>query len=201
MLSDGLEAMDIPATANQLSQLLRFLGLLQKWNRVYNLTSIDSPAEMVRLHLLDSLAVLPYLKGTRVLDVGTGAGLPGLPLALFSPDKGFTLLDSNAKKTRFVRQAAIELGLPNVNVAHERIERFRTSEGFDSILARAFANLPELTGQTFRLLNPGGVILAQKGKLPQDESKLLENAVVEVFPLDIPEIGAERHLIAIKVRS
>ena len=110
-------------------------------------------------------------------------------------------MDSNAKKIRFVRQAAIELGLPNVNVAHERIERFRTSEGFDSILARAFANLPELTGQTFRLLNPGGVILAQKGKLPQDEFKLLENAVVEVFPLDIPEIGAERHLIAIKVRS
>ena len=201
ILSDGLEAMNIAYSAKQLTRLLEFLGLLQKWNRVYNLTSIDSPVERVRLHLLDSLAVLPYLQGIRVLDVGTGAGLPGLPLALFSPDREFTLLDSNAKKTRFVRQAAIELGLANVNVVHERIESFRTSTGFDSILARAFANLPELTGQTFRLLNPGGVILAQKGKLPQDELILLENAVVEVFSLDIPGIDAERHLIAIKVRT
>ena len=201
ILSDGMEAMNIAYSAKQLTRLLEFLGLLQKWNRVYNLTSIDSPAERVRLHLLDSLAVLPYLQGTSVLDVGTGAGLPGLPLALFSPDREFTLLDSNAKKTRFVRQATIELGLANVNVVHERIESFRTSNGFDSILARAFANLPELTGQTFRLLNPGGVILAQKGKLPQDELKLLENAVVEVFSLDIPGIDAERHLIAIKVRT
>ena len=201
ILSDGMEAMNIAYSAKQLTRLLEFLGLLQKWNRVYNLTSIDNPAERVRLHLLDSLAVLPYLQGISVLDVGTGAGLPGLPLALFSPDREFTLLDSNAKKTRFVRQAAIELGLANVNVVHERIESFRTSTGFDSILARAFANLPELTGQTFRLLNPGGVILAQKGKLPQDELILLENAVVEVFSLEIPGIDAERHLIAIKVRT
>ena len=201
ILSEGMEAMNIAYSAKQLTRLLEFLGLLQKWNRVYNLTSIDSPVERVRLHLLDSLAVLPYLQGISVLDVGTGAGLPGLPLALFSPDREFTLLDSNAKKTRFVRQAAIELGLANVNVIHERIESFRTSNGFDSILARAFTNLPELTGQTFRLLNPGGVILAQKGKLPQDELILLENAVVEVFSLDIPGIDAERHLIAIKVRT
>ena len=201
ILSDGLEAMNIAYSTKQLNCLLEFLGLLQKWNRVYNLTSIDSPVERVRMHLLDSLAVLPYLQGISVLDVGTGAGLPGLPLALFSPDREFTLLDSNAKKTRFVRQAAIELGLANVNVVHERIELFRTSNGFDSILARAFANLPELTGQTIRLLNPGGVILAQKGKLPQDELILLENAVVEVFSLEIPGIDAERHLIAIKVRT
>ena len=116
MLAEGMAAMNLNASAKQQGQLLDFLRLLQKWNRVYNLTSIDNPADGVRLHLLDSLAVLPYLKGARVLDVGTGAGLPGLPLAMFSPDKEFTLLDSNAKKTRFVIQAAIELGLSNVTV-------------------------------------------------------------------------------------
>ena len=127
--------------------------------------------------------------------------MPGIPLALLSPDKEFTLLDSNSKKIRFVRQAAIELGLPNVKVAHHRIEQFRSAEGFDSLLARAFASLPEIVAQTCRLLSPGGVILAQKGKLPQDELKWVENAVVEVFPLHIPGIGAERHLIAIKIRG
>jgi 16S rRNA (guanine527-N7)-methyltransferase len=196
-----MAAMNLNASARQQGQLLGFLGLLQKWNRVYNLTSIDNPADWVRLHLLDSLAVLPYLKGARALDVGTGAGLPGLPLAMFSPDREFTLLDSNAKKTRFVMQAAIELGLSNVTVAHVRIGQFQPLEGFDSITARAFANLPQIVAETLRLLNPDGVILAQKGKLPQDEINSLENLSVEIFPLAIPGFEAERHLIAIKVRN
>ena len=193
--------MGIAATALQTDRLLRFIDLLLKWNRVYNLTSVVRPADMVSLHLLDSLAILPYLSGARVLDVGTGAGLPGLPLALFSPGKAFTLLDSNAKKTRFVRQAAIELGLSNVTVAHDRAEQFRPAQGFDCIMARAFANLPEIMAQTLHLLNPGGVLLAQKGKLPEDELNALEDTVFQVIPLSIPGVDAERHLIAIKVGS
>ena len=193
--------MGIAATALQTDRLLQFIDLLLKWNRVYNLTSIVRPADMVSLHLLDSLAILPYLNGARVLDVGTGAGLPGLPLALFCPGKAFTLLDGNAKKTRFVRQAAIELGLSNVTVVHDRVEQFRPAQGFDCIMARAFANLPEIMAQTLHLLNPGGVLLAQKGKLPEGELNALENTVFQVIPLSIPGVDAERHLIAIKVES
>ena len=201
ILSTGLEEMNLPATDHQRRQLVEFLHLLRKWNRVYNLTSIDNTSDMVGLHLLDSLAILPHLKGKAILDVGTGAGLPGLPLAILSPDKEFTLLDSNAKKIRFVRQASIELGLANVNVAHVRIEQFQSATGFDSILARAFAGLVEILGQTLRLLNPGGVILAQKGKLPQAEINDLAQVDVNIIPLHVPRIRAERHLIELKVRS
>jgi 16S rRNA (guanine527-N7)-methyltransferase len=200
-LAAGMEAMAISASAAQRRRLLDFLHLLRKWNRVYNLTSIDNTAEMVPLHLLDSLAVLPYLKGARVLDVGTGAGLPGIPLALLSPDREFALLDSNAKKTRFVRQAAIELGLGNVRVEHARIEQYRPPEGFDTVLARAFASLAGIAGETSRLLNPGGVILAQKGKLPAEEISALAGGAVAVFPLRIPGIAAARHLIAIQIQE
>ena len=201
ILSVGLEEMNFSATADQRHQLVEFLHLLRKWNRVYSLTSIDNTSDMVGLHLLDSLAILPHLKGKGILDVGTGAGLPGLPLAILSPEKEFMLLDSNAKKIRFVRQASIELGLSNVNVAHVRIERFQSAVGFDSILARAFASLTEILGITLRLLNPGGVILAQKGKLPQAEIDDLEQVDVNIIPLHVPRIRAERHLIELKVRS
>ncbi len=193
--------MNVSASQKQLGQLLDFLQLLRKWNRVYNLTSIDNPSDMVSLHLLDSLSILPYLKGIHVLDVGTGAGLPGLPLAMLATDKEFTLLDSNSKKIRFVRQAAIELGLSNVKVEHIRIERFEPGFGFDSILVRAFASLNDVVSETMRLLNPGGVILAQKGKLPQNEIIELDNQLIQVIPLKIPGIGVERHLVSIGIES
>jgi len=201
ILADGMAAMGVSATQEQCDRLLEFLHLLKKWNRVYNLTAIVRPMDMVRLHLLDSLAILPYLRGGQVLDVGTGAGLPGIPLAILSPDKEFTLLDSNAKKTRFVRQAAIELGLRNVRVEHARIEQFKPSHGFDIILARAYAGLTDIVGQTARLLNPLGMILAQKGKLPEGEIQQLEGADVATYPLTIPGVDAERHLIAITIHE
>jgi 16S rRNA (guanine527-N7)-methyltransferase len=200
-LSEGLKAMNLPAGSDSGDKLLAFLALLRKWNRVYNLTSIEAPEDMVRLHLLDSLALLPHLSGSRVLDVGAGAGLPGIPLALLSPEREFTLLDANAKKTRFMLQAAIELGLGNVRVEHARIERYRPERGFDSILARAYAHLSALVGQTARLLAPGGVILAQKGKLPEEEIRALENAAVEIIPLAVHGVDAARHLIAIKIQG
>jgi 16S rRNA (guanine527-N7)-methyltransferase len=195
LLAEGLAQMEVAADAGQRERLLVFLQLLRKWNRVYNLTSITDPVDMVRLHLLDSLAVLPHLKGRRVLDVGTGAGLPGIPLALMSGEKDFTLLDGNSKKTRFVQQAIIELGLRNARVAHARIERYADPEGFDVILARAFASLPVIVEHTRRLLAPGGVILAQKGKWAEQDSPTL--FAVESVPLKIPGVDAERHLLSV----
>lgn len=193
--------MNLPAEGEICDKLLAFAALLRKWNRVYNLTSIENPEDMVRLHLLDSLALLPYLAGTRILDVGAGAGLPGIPLAACAPEREFVLLDANAKKTRFMLQAAIELGLSNVRVEHARIERYRPERGFDSIMARAYARLSLLVEQTARLLAPGGVILAQKGKLPAEEIRALENASVEIVPLAVHGIEAARHLIAIKIQG
>jgi len=196
-LADGLAVMNTSSTQEQRDRLLAFLRLLQKWNRVYNLTSIENPVDMVRLHLLDSLVSLPYLRGAHILDVGTGAGLPGMPLAVMAPEKEFVLLDSNAKKTRFVQQAAIELGLRNVSIVHQRIEEFFPGRGFDTVLARAFASLCQIVAQTARLLSRDGVILAPKGQLPATEIRRLENVDVKVFPSKIPGLDVNRHLIEI----
>ncbi|QSA99127.1 16S rRNA (guanine(527)-N(7))-methyltransferase RsmG [Methylococcus sp. EFPC2] len=201
MLSEGLAALGLPADSIRQARLLEFLNLMGKWNRIYNLTAIASPQDRVRLHLLDSLAILPHLQGERVLDVGTGAGLPGIPLAIYSPTHRFTLLDSNSKKTRFVQQAAIELGLRNVQVVHSRIEQFRDAEGYDVVLARAYASLADIVRQTGSLLKPGGTILAQKGKLPASEIAELTGWDVEGQALAVPGVEAERHLIKIRNRG
>jgi 16S rRNA (guanine527-N7)-methyltransferase len=176
--------------------LLAFLVLLQKWNRHYNLTAIRDLDAAIELHLLDSLALAPFLRGVSVLDVGTGAGLPGIPLAMVATDKRFWLLDASAKKTRFIRHAAIELGLINVEVVTARVEDFVPPDrGFDNVLARAFAGLGEIWALTSRLLAPGGRILAQKGQLPKAEIEDLADCPVAVHRLSIPGLDAERHLI------
>ena len=178
-LSAGLQALSLECTSIQQQQLLDFVRLLAKWNKVYNLTAVRDPEEMVTRHLLDSLAVLPYVQGSRVLDVGTGAGLPGIPLAIACPEREFTLLDSNSKKTRFVQQAVNELGLGNVRVVHARCEDFHPEQGFDVVLSRAFASIADMLASSGRHCAPHGRILAMKGADPADElMDLLHNISV-----------------------
>ncbi len=197
LLEDGLQAMNIVYAASQVDALLAFLALLIKWNRAYNLTAIRDPEEMVRLHLLDSLTVLPYLKGKAVADVGTGAGLPGIPLAIFAPECAFMLLDSNAKKTRFIQQAILELSLSNVIVRHERVEQFMPAEKFSTVIMRAFADTPRIITLTRHLLAQDGVLLAMKGQAPEQELQHLEQSW-RLIPLKVPGVEAERCLVCIE---
>ena len=195
-LQQGLRAMGLDLPAPTQEKLLNFLGLLEKWNHAYNLTAIREPEQMVSRHLLDSLALLPYLQGSRALDIGTGAGLPGIPLAVVRPDIEFTLLDSNAKKTRFVTQAAHELGLKNVTVAQARVEKFQPTAKFDILMARAFASIPDMLAASRHLCAPHGRFLFMKGVFPQDElAAVADGDRVEVKALHIPGLDAARHVV------
>jgi 16S rRNA (guanine527-N7)-methyltransferase len=205
--ADGLErgcaALGLKLRAEQLDEFERYLDLLEKWNRVYNLTAIRSRARMVTHHLLDSLAVLPHLKGPRVLDVGSGAGFPGIPLAIASPDLQVTLLDSSHKKAAFLRQAVAELGLANASVEAQRVESWRTSARFETIVSRAFSELGELVTACGRLLAPGGIIAAMKGVYPREEIERMRPGfrVVNVVKLAVPGLDAERHLVIVAPRA
>lgn len=196
-LAQGLDALGLPADPGPMDQLLKFLALLQKWGATYNLTAIKDARAAMGLHVLDSLTVNPYLQGERVLDVGTGAGLPGIPLAILNAQRRFVLLDSSAKKIRFVRQAIMELGLSNVEAVAVRVEEFRDVAGYDTVLARAFASLAEIRRKTRRLLAPGGRILALKGRVPWEEIQELELADFKVHALSVPGLDIERHLIEV----
>ena len=201
LLSQGLHEMDLDLSLPIQGQLLRFLRILEKWNQAYNLTAVRDPEQMVPRHLLDSLAVLSYLHGTRVIDIGTGAGLPGLPLALARPDLAFTLLDSNAKKTRFVSQAAHELGLKNVTVVQERAEKFHPEQKFDTLIARALASIPDMLASSRHLAAPHGCFLFMKGVIPQEELTAVAGAYqAQVQALQIPGLDAARHLVILRQR-
>ncbi len=199
-LERGLLAMEIELPEGARQQLLALVQLLAKWNRVYNLTSVRKPADMVNRHLLDSLSVLPHLRGPRVLDVGTGAGLPGLVLAIARPDWRLVLLDASNKKLRFVRQAVAELGLDNVEVVHSRVEDYRPDENFDSVVSRAYSSLEEMYQAGHRLCRPEGRIHAMKGVFPVAEmDALAKPGVVErVERLQVPGLDAERHLVVMR---
>ncbi|MDO8464856.1 MAG: 16S rRNA (guanine(527)-N(7))-methyltransferase RsmG [Gallionella sp.] len=192
----GCAQLGIPLGAGTQSKLLDYLALLHKWNKVYNLTAIRDPQQMVSNHLLDSLAVLPHLWEGRWLDVGCGAGLPGLVLAVAQPDWQFTLLDSNSKKTGFVQQAVIELGLRNVSVHCERVEAWQPEERFDGVISRAFSELGDFLRSTRHLLAPDGRWVAMKGAPQQELAVLPDGCRVErVVPLQVPGLHAARSLV------
>ena len=196
LLQQGLSEMGLDLAAPVQKKLLNFLELLEKWNRAYNLTAVRDPEQMVPRHLLDSLTVLPYLQGPRVLDIGTGAGLPGIPLALARPDLEFTLLDSNAKKTRFATQALHDLGLKNVAVVQERVEKFHPETKFDTLIARAFASIPDMLAASRHLCATRGRFLVMKGVFPQEElAAVTDGYRAEVKALRIPGLDAARHLV------
>ena len=198
-LAHGDAAMGLALNASQRQALLTYLGMLVKWNGVYNLTAVRDPLLMVRRHLLDSLSILPWVDSGPVLDVGTGAGLPGMPLAVARPDLDFTLLDTNGKKIRFVRQAVAELGLDNVEVVKARVEGFERPGQYRRITSRAFATLADIVNGSFRLLAPGGCWLAMKGAAPNAEIRELPDGLdAQIEALHVPgEVGA-RHLVVIR---
>ena len=199
-LARGIDELRLDIDDDAFDRMLAFVDLMIKWNRVYNLTSVRDPEQIVRRHILDSLVVIPYLQGNRILDVGSGGGLPGIPLSLACPDRHFTLLDSNGKKTRFLTQARAELGLENVEVAKARIEQFQPKQAFDTIISRAFSSVGEMASNTVRLCAEGGRIIAMKGIYPVAEMENLPETVefVESVPLQVPGLEAERHLIILQ---
>jgi 16S rRNA (guanine527-N7)-methyltransferase len=202
-LARGIDELNLDISDDAFDRMLAFVNLMIKWNRVYNLTSVRDPEQIIRRHILDSLVVIPYLRGTQILDVGSGGGLPGIPLSLACPDRQFTLLDSNGKKTRFLTQARAELELANVDIAKARIEQYRPKQGFDTIISRAFSSVGEMAANTVHLCADGGRILAMKGIYPVAEMESLPESVefIESVPLQVPGLEAERHLIILQPRA
>lgn len=196
ILLAGIEQLKLEATEVQVDLLLAFVKLIEHWNKAYNLTAIRDRNEMLRLHILDSLAVLPFITGQKIIDVGTGAGLPGIPLALFMPEVRFTLLDSNSKKTRFVQQAVLELKLSNVEVVHSRVEKLGREGEYDAVLSRAFAGVAGIINLTDYLLQPKGVLIAMKGQVPEEELKQI-NRSYTVNSIVLPGVEAERCVLRI----
>ena len=205
-LQTGLQLARLELAVDAQQKLLSYIDLLVKWNRSYNLTAVRKPEQMVTRHLLDSLVISPYLQGQQILDVGSGAGLPGIPLAVMHPEREFTLIDCNGKKTRFVTQAVAELGLENVNVIQSRIDVFQSATKFDSITARAFSTIKDLLSQTQHLIAKDGIFLVMKGVYPAMELEELEElpdkfVITQTHELKVPELDAERHLLIIKQAS
>ncbi|ELH4197205.1 16S rRNA (guanine(527)-N(7))-methyltransferase RsmG [Vibrio cholerae] len=188
----------LTVTEQQREQLVGYVQLLDKWNKAYNLTSVRDPMEMLVKHILDSLVVSPHLVGERFIDVGTGPGLPGIPLAIMHPDKEFVLLDSLGKRIRFLKQVIHDLKINNVLPMQSRVEEFDPESGFDGVLSRAFASMTDMVNWCQHLPKPnGGVFLALKGVRPDDEITLLPEwcSVTDIKALQVPELEGERHLV------
>ena len=199
-LAAGLAAMNLQLPAESQQKLLAYIGLLQKWNSTYNLTALRDPLRMVSHHLLDSLTLLPYLDGaSSLIDVGSGGGMPGIPVAIARPDLAVTLLDANTKKTAFLQQAVIELGLDNVTVSSCRVEKL-TDRQADVVTSRAFAELADFAALTKHLLNENGYWAAMKGVYPYEEIEQLPAniEVVSADKLEVPMLEAERHMVIMR---
>lgn len=206
--------MSVALTSEQIEKLLAYIREFEKWNKAYNLSAVRDIQQMVARHLLDSLSVVPWLKSqqsekkspyllTRIIDVGTGGGLPGIPLAIMFPEKQFTLLDSNGKKTRFLFHVKTLLGLTNVTVENRRVEEFSPVEKFDGVISRAFASLQDMTEGCVSLIKSGGVFLAMKGLFPENELAPISDKIelLESIKLDVAETDGERHLLILRAKQ
>jgi len=202
-LQRGCDALELTLDLRQHALLLDYLGLLAKWNKTYNLTAVRDEAQMVTRHLLDSLVIAPHIRGQRLVDVGTGAGLPGIPMAILYPEREFHLLDSNGKKTRFLFQVKTALRLDNMVVHQARVESFMVVEPFDVVLSRAFAPLQDMVDGCRHLLAPDGRFLAMKGAYPTDELEAVSThyELKAVYPLTVPGLAEQRHLVEIMLRQ
>lgn len=203
MLSDrrwqsALEQLQLDLTTDQQQKLWDYIELLKRWNKVYNLTAVRDEAQMLPLHLWDSLSVASLVESETCLDVGSGGGLPGIPLAIVYPERSFTLLDTNGKKTRFIQQAAAQLGLSNVQVVQTRVESWQPAQKFDAVISRAFASVLDFLQNSGQHLQDEGVLYAMKGRYPYDEIAQLpsEWTLKHSYELQVPELEqVERHLL------
>jgi 16S rRNA (guanine527-N7)-methyltransferase len=186
-------------TPDRVAALVRFLEELHRWNQAYNLTAVREPLDMVQRHILDAYTVVPWVTGSRVVDIGTGAGLPGIPLALAQPDRQFTLLDANGKKIRFVTHVAAQLALRNVTVVQTRVEQY-AAEPFDTVVCRAFTALPDFVAGAAHLVAPGGALVAMKGRYPEQEVGALpaDWQLAECAPVEVPGLIGARHILVLR---
>jgi len=197
----GLVSMGIAVSPAQQARLVAHLELVAKWNRVHNLTAVRETSQMVVLHLLDSLSILPHLEGARTIaDVGTGPGFPGIPVAIVREDARVTLVESSHKKCAFLQQAKTELALVNAEIACERVEQFDPPAKFDAVVSRAFSDLPDFVAQAGHLVAPGGRLVAMKGVYPFDEIARVPSThrVAQVLELHVPSLEAKRHLVVVE---
>ncbi|WP_272517193.1 16S rRNA (guanine(527)-N(7))-methyltransferase RsmG [Providencia sp. PROV194] len=200
-LNQLLVKTDIDLTEKQKQQLVDYVGLLAKWNKAYNLTSVRDPQQMLIRHIMDSIVVNCQLNGTKFIDVGTGPGLPGVPLAIVRPDSHFVLLDSLGKRIRFLKQAQHELGLTNIEPVQSRVEEYRIENGFDGVISRAFASLNDMLSWCHHLPSSEGRFYALKGVIRDDEIVLPEGFVIEsITELEVPELDEQRHLVKVSIK-
>ena len=194
-LAAGIQALQLTIAAEAQRRMLDYLAMVAKWNKAYNLTAIREPDRMLTHHVLDALSILPHVRGSHILDVGSGAGVPGIPLALARPDWQITLLDSSHKKTAFLRQAVIELKLDNVHVVCVRVENWAPSQQFDTVISRAFSDIPEYLSLAGKFCMKTGLVIAMKGIYPHEELEQLPQAfrLCNVIRLQVPGIDAQRH--------